>query len=177
MHYLLISAAIASIAASAPSNTAIVAGQSIGPINLKAFSSSIERNLGTSTESDAAMGVAWESWTLKKGKISIVIRRTEEGHDYTVTSIRTTSGAFKTEQGIGVGSTIDEIRRQFPSIHPSGTFKLPDSKVAILYDAGKAGIAFEISKDRCLGIVVYELAHSRIPVPEERADWTPVKNE
>jgi len=152
-------------------NREIVPGSNVGAIHLQSFSSSLEKALGEPDESDAAMGLGWESWKVDGGTLSVVVWRTKEGHDYVVRRIRVTAKAFKTGNGIGVGTRLDEIRKDFPSLTALGTFKLPNSKKATLYDANKKGIAFEMSDGSCVGIVVHEAGEPLIPAPEERLDW------
>jgi hypothetical protein len=162
---------IAVAALSLFANREIVPGASVGAIHLKSFSSSLEKAIGKPDESDAALGLAWESWKLDDGTVSVVVLRTKEGHDYAVRRIRVTSKTFKTDKGIGIGTRFDEIREDFPSLTALGTFKLPNSKKVILYDANKEGIAFEISDESCVGIIVHESGELLTPAPEERSDW------
>jgi hypothetical protein len=117
------------------------------------------------------MGLAWENWKLVDGTISVVVLRTEEGHDYTVSKVRTTSKTFKTDNGTHVGTRLEEIRKHFSSLTALGTFTSSNSKNVTLYDANSAGIAFEISDGSCVGIIVHESGKRLTPTPEERTDW------
>jgi len=162
---------IAVAALSLFANREIVPGSRIGDVHLKAFSSSLEKTIGKPDKGDAAMGLAWESWKVDGGTLSVVVRRTEEGHDYVVRDIRVTAKTFKTDKGIDIGSKFDQIHKNFPSLTALGTFKLPNSKRATLYDANKEGIAFEISEGICVGIVVHESGKLLTSAPEERLDW------
>jgi hypothetical protein len=169
MKILLFYIALSALSLSA--NHQIVPGSAIGPIHLGAPESSLEKSLGTPDESDAAMGLAWVSWKLPDGTISSIVLRTKEGHDYVVHTIRTTSKSFKIDREIGVGTGFSEIHKKFPSLSPIGTFKLSGPRRVTLYDANAIGIAFEISSDTCIGIVVHEPSQPFTGTTEERSDW------
>ena len=71
----------------------------------------------------------------------------------TIDLIRTTATRFKTDEGIGVGSTLEQIRKTFPEAAPA------DGVPTILDDV-KSGIAFEFSQaptnqSTCIAIMVH----------------------
>lgn len=74
--------------------------------------------------------------------------------------IRTNDPAFKTKEGLGVGSTIEEIQLVFPNLEILGTYgDMLSKKTIVLLNAQKAGITFEVEKEAmeiCHAIMVNE---------------------
>jgi hypothetical protein len=86
----------------------------------------------------------------------------------TIDLIRSTVARFKTSGDIGVGGTLDEIRKNFPDIAPAeGT--------PTIFDDVKRGIAFEFSSapighSVCIAVMVHPQGQSNIATQEQVAE-------
>jgi len=86
----------------------------------------------------------------------------------TIDLIRSTVARFKTSGGIGVGRTLDEIRKNFPNAAPvDGT--------PTVFDDIKRGIAFEFSSapighSVCIAVMVHPPGKSNIATQEQVAE-------
>ena len=86
----------------------------------------------------------------------------------TIDLIRSTVARFKTSGGIGVGKTLDAIRKDFPDAAPvDGT--------PTIFDDVKGGIAFEFSSapighSICIGVMVHPQGQSHIVTQEQVAE-------
>jgi hypothetical protein len=86
----------------------------------------------------------------------------------TIDLIRSTVARFKTSSGIGVGRTLDEIRKNFPEVAPvDGT--------PTIFDDVKRGIAFEFSSapighSVCIAVMVHPPGRSNIATQEQVAE-------
>jgi len=86
----------------------------------------------------------------------------------TIDLIRSTVARFKTSGGIGVGRTLDEIRKNFPDAAPvDGT--------PTIFDDIKRGIAFEFSSapighSVCIAVMVHPPGKSNIATQEQVAE-------
>ena len=72
--------------------------------------------------------------------------------------IRVTSAGFMTSQRIGVGSSLDTIKKYFGRIQKKASYTSPKTKEQVLiYDDAASGIAFEIDRQQnCIGITVHK---------------------
>jgi hypothetical protein len=86
----------------------------------------------------------------------------------TIDLIRSTVARFKTSGGIGVGRTLDEIRKNFPDVAPvKGT--------PTIFDDVKRGIAFEFSSapighSVCIAVMVHPPGKSNIATQDQVAE-------
>jgi hypothetical protein len=138
-------------------------GKGIGQIMLNGDVEKVIKMLGRPDSSDAAMGSALMVWFAKhdiKGyRTSIFAHRDMGGKDENVNRIQKvliTSPWFKTGEQLGVGSTLDEIKK-FYTLKPTSSYKNSEGKVQVYTDMDK-GISFEISEagQKCVGVVVHK---------------------
>ncbi|MEZ0006586.1 hypothetical protein ABH942_001956 [Flavobacterium sp. 28YEA47A] len=136
----------------------IVPGKSIGLTHLGQNAETLA-SLGRPDFSDAAMGKAWSSWYSKDGKKNelniYTTYKDSEMKEKVIRLIRITSPEFKTEEGISTGSTLNTIQNSYPKLVITGKYKDVGESVEI-YDAIDSGVAFEIKKGNCIGIIVHE---------------------
>jgi len=160
-------------------NKLIVAGESIGKAVLNTDAANLETEFGKPDMSDAAMGKAWLTWYGKKdehnNKTQLDIYTTYKDtsmREKTVQQIRTTSSFFSTDNNVHVYSSLNEIRKAFPTIQKLN--KLPDNNRDIfVYDDVQSGIAFEIADANgqkiCTAIIVHikgkKVSDIYIPAP------------
>lgn len=138
----------------------IVPGKSIGKILLKEDSKKVYDMLGKPDSGDAAMGRSLSTWYAdhdKNGYATQVFCTRNMGNPDELTSrvkqIRVTSPYFKTKEGIGAGSTFNEIDAVF-TVKKSVSYPKKNPPYSI-YDTGK-GIAFEIDQHKkCMAVIVY----------------------
>src|ERR1044072_1386022 len=148
-------------------NKLIIAGKSIGKIELDKNDSVIAIELGKPDMSDAAMGKAWLTWYGKKpdehnNKTQLNIYTAYKDtsmREKTIQQIRTTSSFFETKNGLHVYSSFRDIKKQFPGIKKVATYT-DEGRAIIVYDAQQQGIAFEIvsanDQEICTGIIIHQ---------------------
>jgi len=137
-----------------------------------------ETVLGNSTEtlsvlgkpdfSDAAMGKAWLLWYKQIKEIPKQVKwmiyttyKDNELKEKVISEIRINSGEYKTESGIGAGTSFEVIQKEFPKITEFAKYKNQEiNKDIYIYDVPGSGIAFEfISYEgdyaKCTAVIVY----------------------
>lgn len=148
-----------------PFDRLIIPGESLGQTPLGLSASLLEKRLGAPDLSDAAMGKAWLTWNGKKdehnNKTELNIYTTYADtsmREKVVRQIRTTSSWFKTKTGVGVYSSLQDIRAQWPDIKKAGAYQ-DDGRTIEIYDSKANGIAFEIARaneqEICTGIIIH----------------------
>jgi hypothetical protein len=155
-------------AANSMGNELIVAGKSIGKINLGMNDSLLGVVLGKADMSDAAMGKAWLTWYGKKpdehnNKTELNIFTSYKDtsmREKVVQQVRTTSSFFSTASGLHVYSSLQDIKKQFPQLKKAATYNDSSSRTIIIYDEQQQGIAFEMApanqQEICTGIIIHE---------------------
>lgn len=143
----------------------IIPGAQLGHIMLGLNADSIETLLGKPDSSDAAMGKAWLTWKgkeTKQTKLQVYTTYKDTSmRERTVQQIYTTSPHFKTNTGLHVGSELAVIKTGFPDLKKTAVYTESGTPVE-LYDAIAEGIAFEIKRSVCAGIIIHK--------KEQRAD-------
>jgi len=163
---------VTSHAAVSKANDTIVPGKSIGHISLGEKTNEVILAIGQPDSSDAAMGKQMLSWYSKQAKkdkdtavnsIKIFAVTNFGGKDEAsrVKQVRITSPFFKTEEGIGCGSTLTFIKTQYRDIRKaSASYTDRSGSPVMIYDDIKEGIAFEIgSNTKCVGVTVHQPGH------------------
>lgn len=140
----------------APDNAyLIVPGKAIGNTRIDENIDDVIRLLGKPDDSDAAMQKSVSFYY--KGAYSTAIlsaRDTEGDHPAAkVKQIRVTSPAFKTEDSLHVGSTLDELQAKY-QLKKATTYKGEGGECTV-WDAGH-GIAFETNPAKSvIAVIVY----------------------
>jgi hypothetical protein len=140
----------------------ITPGRSIGLIRLNGNVEDVSQLLGRPDSSDAAMGSSLMVWYAKHNgsgyRTSVFAHRNMGAKDEIISRIQkilVTSPEFKTTEGIGVGSTLDEIKKSY-DLKPTSDYKNKGSKVQVYTDLDK-GISFETdASNKCVGVVVHK---------------------
>lgn len=144
-------------------NTAVIAGQSIGNISLGMDARDLDAILGPPDLSDSAMGKSWLTWySDRSGKISgkselniFTAYENAQMQRKVVRLIRVTSADFGIA-GIASGASFSDIKHRFPDIANAGSYALHDAKEAVeLYDDEPNGIAFEFRNGLCIALLVH----------------------
>jgi hypothetical protein len=152
---------------------ASVAGISLGPNGLEEL-----KKLGKPYRIDRGMSQTrqvWK-WSRPEGRLDTFFVHTvnngvidaKPADGLTIDLIRSTVARFKTSGGIGVGRTLDEIRKNFPDAAPvDGT--------PTIFDDVKRGIAFEFSSapighSVCIAVMVHPPGKSNIATQEQVAE-------
>jgi hypothetical protein len=150
-----------------------IAGVSLGPNGLAEL-----KKLGKPQRIDRGMSQTrqvWK-WSRPEGRLDTFFVHTvnngvidaKPADGVTIDLIRTTVARFKTSGGIGVGRTLDEIRKSFPEVAPiEGT--------PTIFDDVKRGIAFEFSSapighSICIAVMVHPQGKSNIATQEQVAE-------
>jgi hypothetical protein len=150
-----------------------MAGISLGPNGLQEL-----KKLGKPYRIDRGMSQTrqvWK-WSRPEGRLDTFFVHTvnngvidaKPADGLTIDLIRSTVARFKTSGGIGVGRTLDEIRRNFPDVAPvDGT--------PTIFDDVKRGIAFEFSSapighSICIAVMVHPQGQSHIATQEQVAE-------
>lgn len=147
----------------AVTNKLIIPGRSIGDIVLSEDVARVSDLLGRPDSSDAAMGsslMVWYSRHKADGyRTSVFAHRKMGDKDEIISRIQkilVNSPEYKTAEGLGVGSTVDEIKKSY-NLKPTSDYKNKDGKVQVYTDLDK-GISFEIDTvGKCVGVVVHQL--------------------
>lgn len=152
---------------------ASMAGVSLGPNGLQEL-----KKLGKPYRIDRGMSQTrqvWK-WSRPEGRLDTFFVHTvnngvidaKPANDVTIDLIRSTVARFKTSGGIGVGSTLDQIRKNFPDVAAvEGT--------PTIFDDVKRGIAFEFSAapighSVCIAVMVHPQGRSNIATQEQVAE-------
>ncbi|MBB6129839.1 hypothetical protein [Mucilaginibacter lappiensis] len=156
-------AADSATAKASVTNKLITPGRSIGDIVLSEDVTNVSQLLGRPDSSDAAMGsslMVWYAGHKTNGyRTSVFAHRKMGDKDEIISRIQkilVNSPEYKTAEGIGVGSTADEIKKSY-NLKPTSDYINKDGKVQIYTDLDK-GISFEIdASGKCIGVVVHQL--------------------
>lgn len=135
----------------------IIPGKSIGRIaigdNAEALSS-----LGNPDMTDSAMGKSWATWYSKdeaRNELNVFTTYlNDELKGKVVTLIRVTSPEFKVKNGIGPGSSSEEILKFYPKTQIVASFYSTNKK-SKLAESNQDGIAFEMLDGICTAVIVH----------------------
>ncbi|MBV9878803.1 MAG: hypothetical protein JO025_29010 [Verrucomicrobia bacterium] len=150
-----------------------IAGVSLGPNGLQEL-----KKLGKPYRIDRGMSQTrqvWK-WSRPEGRLDTFFVHTvnngvidaKPSDGLSIDLIRSTVARFKTADGIGVGKTLDDIRKDFPDAAPiEGT--------PTIFDDVKRGIAFEFSSapighSICIAVMVHPQGQSKIATQEQVAE-------
>ncbi|HEX6562971.1 MAG TPA: hypothetical protein VF020_01740 [Chthoniobacterales bacterium] len=150
-----------------------MAGVSLGPNGLQEL-----KKLGKPYRVDRGMSQTrqvWK-WSRPEGRLDTFFVHTvnngvidaKPADGLTIDLIRSTVARFKTSDGIGVGRTLDQIRKDFPDAAP-----IEGSPT--IFDDVKRGIAFEFSSapighSICIAVMVHPQGQSNIATQEQVAE-------
>ncbi|WP_143013924.1 hypothetical protein [Mucilaginibacter sp. OK268] len=143
-------------------NKLITPGRSIGDIVLSEDVTNVSQLLGRPDSSDAAMGsslMVWYTGHKADGYRTSVFAHRKMGEKDEIISriqkILVNSPEFKTAEGLGVGSTVDEIKKSY-NLKPTSDYQNKNGKVQVYTDLDK-GISFEVdTAGKCVGVVVHQ---------------------
>ncbi|MCJ8211981.1 hypothetical protein MUY27_19845 [Mucilaginibacter sp. RS28] len=139
----------------------IVPGERIGGTHLNENVDSVILRLGKPDKSDAAMGSAMATWLSKEPnspyQTDIYSHRNMGAADENIARvkiIRVTSPWFKTEERLGVGSTLPQVEDHFKTkqaiVYANGKDTLR------IYDDRSKGIGFEMNNSgKCTGVLIH----------------------
>jgi hypothetical protein len=162
----------------ATNDLTIVPGSSMAGISLGPNGSQELKKLGEPYRVDRGMSQTrqvWK-WSRPEGRLDTFFVHTvnngvidaKPSDGLTIDLIRSTVARFKTSGGIGVGTTLDQIRKDFPDVAPvDGT--------PTIFDDVKRGIAFEFSSapighSICIAVMVHPQGQSNIATQEQVAE-------
>ncbi|MCP9749583.1 hypothetical protein [Ferruginibacter sp. HRS2-29] len=146
-----------------PAAELIVPGKSIGLTSIGERADSVNAKLGRPDDGDAAMGKAISTWYSKGNKlhsttIFFSVNFGDKDEASRAKQIRITSPYFKTQEGLCVGSHMEEISKVYPVLKKTGRYPSPTNatQMVVVMDEPDKGIAFEISPAyKCVGIVIH----------------------
>lgn len=148
--------------AASQSDWLVTPGKSIGHIVLNDDVQNAINQLGKPDSSDAAMGSSLLVWFAGHNpagnRTAVFTHHNMGGKDESVSHVQkilVTSPKFKTSDGVGVGSSKQEIQKTY-TLKPTSTYSKAGGKVQVYTDLTK-GISFEIDgSDKCVGVVVHK---------------------
>jgi hypothetical protein len=131
-------------------------GKGIGNIRLGEDANDLINTLGKPDRSDAAMGASLMVWFAGHDPAGYLISiyahhnmGAPDEHINHIKQIRVTSPAYKTVDGVGPGSLLNLIQKQFKLVKR----KVPGINI---YDDIKAGISFEMdTAHKCSAVIVH----------------------
>lgn len=135
----------------------IVPGRHIGHTSINESIDSVIAQLGKPDSSDAAMGAVMCTWVSHNSgyRTDVYAHHNYGAKDENIAHvklIRVSSPAFKTDGGLGVGSSLNTIINHYP-VKPIATYLGKDS--IDVYDNAANGIAFEITNGKCAAILIH----------------------
>jgi hypothetical protein len=164
--------------AAGPEKPSIVPGVSIAGISLGPNGLQELKKLGKPLRVDRGMSQTRQVWKSFKpgGRFDYLFIHTvnngavdaQPSDGVTIDLIRTTATRFRTADGIAAGSTLDQIRKSFPSATPvDGT--------PTIFDDLKGGIAFEFSDaptghSTCIAVMVHTPGQSNFATQQQVAE-------
>ncbi|TDQ09456.1 hypothetical protein [Pedobacter metabolipauper] len=134
-------------------------GDAAGKIKINEDSEEVLKVLGRPDSSDAAMQKMVAFWYddsegIKHSTSIYAVRDTGDMPKARVKQIRITSPKFKASNGIGVASTLDEIKKVY-NVHKIQSFKTENNELDV-WDSHE-GIAFEIDNGKaCTAIIIHQ---------------------
>jgi hypothetical protein len=150
-----------------------MAGVSLGPDGLQEL-----KKLGKPYRVDRGMSQTrqvWK-WSRPEGRLDTFFVHTvnngvidaKPADGLTIDLLRSTVARFKTSGGIGVGKTLDQIRKDFPDAAPV-------EWTPTIFDDVKRGIAFEFSSapighSICIAVMVHPQGQSKLATQEQVAE-------
>ena len=165
-------------AVAGPEDLSIVPGASIAGMHLGPNGLQELKKLGKPYRIDRGMSQTrqvWK-WSRPEGRIETFFVHTvnngamdaQPADGVTIDLIRVSIARFKTAGGVGVGSTLDQIRKSFPNISP------PEGAPTV-FDDRKEGIAFEFSTapvghSVCIAVMVHPPGQSNVATQEQVAE-------
>jgi hypothetical protein len=158
--------------------TSIVPGVSLAGVSLGPQGAQELKKLGKTYRVDRGMSQTREVWKWLRpdGRLETFFIHTvnngvidaQPADGLTIDLIRSTTAQFRTADGIGVGSTFEQIRRSFPNVAPvEGT--------STIFDDTKRGIAFEFSSapinhSICIAVMVHPSGKSNVATQRQVAE-------
>jgi hypothetical protein len=158
--------------------TSIVPGVSLAGVSLGPQGAQELKKLGKPYRVDRGMSQTREVWKWLRpdGRLETFFIHTvnngvidaQPADGLTIDLIRSTTAQFRTADGIGVGSTFEQIRRSFPNVAPvEGT--------STIFDDTKRGIAFEFSSapinhSICIAVMVHPSGKSNVATQRQVAE-------
>lgn len=133
----------------------IIPGERLGSLVLNENSTAVFDSLGKPDFGDASMGKAVSTWGKNPDAVLTLYTTMKMGvEDFSrIKAIRSLSSDYRTEDNLGVNSTIAELKRYY-RLDYAGKFAY-NGKHYSLYTTNK-GIAFEIGMNqKCHGILLY----------------------
>jgi len=163
---------------SATQKAVLVPGQSLAGVALGPNGAEELKKLGKPYRIDRGMSQTRQVWKWFKpgGRFDTFFLHTtsngatdaQPSDGVTIDLIRTTASRFKTADGIGAGSTLDQIRQSFPDAAPvDGT--------STIFDDVKRGIAFEFSntptnQSACIAVMVHTPGQGDLATQQQVAE-------
>jgi hypothetical protein len=164
-------------AVAGPEETLIVPGSSIAGITLGPNGAQELKKLGKPYRIDRGMSqteLVWKS-SRPEGRFDILFVHTvnngamdaQPADGFTIDLVRATIAKYRTATGVGVGSTLDQIRKVSPDV-------VPVDGTPTVFDDVNRGIAFEFSNapighSICIAVMVHAPGHSNIATQEQVA--------
>jgi hypothetical protein len=158
--------------------TSIVPGVSLAGVSLGPQGAQELKKLGKPYRVDRGMSQTRQVWKWLRpdGRLETFFIHTvnngvidaQPADGVTIDLIRSTTAQFRTADGIGVGSTFEQIRRSFPNVAPvEGT--------STIFDDNKRGIAFEFSSapinhSICIAVMVHPSGKSNVATQRQVAE-------
>ncbi len=147
----------------------IIPGKAIGRIEIGASSDSLH-HLGPATDAGAAtchyIGI-WKYGSHQQHKLTVVSAcDPDDDMRPHIQWLYTNDPTFKTASGLGVGSTIGEIKAVFPGMRIPITYLADDGMLMLLHSVKKQGIAFAMTsgkKQICRAVILFSENGSAIP--------------
>jgi hypothetical protein len=144
-------------------NQLIIPGKGIGQTKLDESMETVFERFGRPDSSNAAMGSSLAVWYGnhdKAGyKTSIFARHNYDGNNEVFQHVRkilVTAPYFKTAEGLGIGSTLNEIRKHYTLKQGAG-YKEKGKPIDVYSDIAK-GISFEIdpATNKCVAVLIHK---------------------
>src|SRR5699024_5561087 len=147
----------------------IIPGKAIGDVAIGASSASLNQ-LGPATDGGAAtchyIGIWRYGHNQHYNLTAVSACDPDDDMRPHIQWLRTNDSAFKTASGLGVGSTIEEIKAVFPGMRIPITYQADDGMLMLLHSVKEEGIAFAMTSGKtqvCRAVVLFPKNGSPIP--------------
>lgn len=154
--------------AAQPNRFLVVPGRSAGPIDIGMKLDAVERIFGRPSTTDLTSNTHWYEWQAPNNQMGSIA--VETAQDTVILISLANDPRYRTSEGLGDGTTLDEVRRVFGQ--PSSVMRL-EGYAILQYRTKGIGFVMPEGSDRVTGIVIAPAVLT--PKPSSRPPQSPAR--